>query len=320
MSLQVGPFEDRHREPAAKLLARQSPAFAEFSDISASRRRIDSWRRSGLSVAAQRDGELVGFLAATPPGTLGEPLAKIRPEQHSATSQDRRDIYRSLYGALSGQLVAIGAFEHMITVAAAQSDVLQHFFELGFGVDQIKGRRPLTRIADESADVTVRPARAEDIGALIELAMEVTLFHAEPPMFRPAFGDFGAIRASYLSALEDDRQFLVVAEFEGRSVGMMQAVPDTRYRNTATIGLAGVTPSARLRGVGRALLAAVVGWAGRHGYEACAVEWTSPNPVSDRFWRGHGFDPVHCKLVRRLDPRVAWADSRLSYEHFRPEG
>jgi GNAT superfamily N-acetyltransferase len=317
--VRVCPFEESHLQPAAELLARESPSFTEYSEISAARQRVDSWGSSALSVAAVRDGELAGFLTATPPGRLGEPLAKIRPDQHCATPGGRREIYRRLYGELSGRLIAIGAFEHMITVAMAQSDVLQHFFELGFGIDQIKGRRPLTRIADGAPDVTVRPARADDVGELISLAEEVTLFHAEPPMLRPAFGDFGAIRASYLSALGDDRQFLPVAEYEGRVVGMMHAVPDSRYRNTATIGLAGVTPSARLHGVGRALLAGVVGWAGRRGYEACAVEWTSANPISDRFWRRHGFDPVHCKLVRRIDPQVAWANPRLSYRHFRPD-
>jgi GNAT superfamily N-acetyltransferase len=316
--LQVCPFEESHLGPAAELLASQYPSIAQVSEIKTARYLIDSWRRSCLSVAAVRDGDLVGFLAATLPKTLGEPLAKIRPEQHCATPDGRRDIYRSLYEALSGRLVAVGAFEHMITVSTAHADVLQHFFELGFGVDQIKGRRPLTRLTHPPQDVTVRPARVDDIGELTRLAGEVTLFHAEPPMLRPAFGNFGDIRDGYLSALDSDRQLLLIAEHDRRPVGLMQVGPDSRYRNTATIGLAGVTPSVRLRGVGAALLAGVVDWAERRGYEACGVEWTSPNPISDRFWRRHGFDPVHCKLVRRIDPQIAWANPHLSYEHFMP--
>jgi GNAT superfamily N-acetyltransferase len=319
VSLRVCPFEESYVWPAAELLASQYPSIVEFSEISTARRLVDSWRRSCVSVAAVRDGELVGFLAATLPETLGEPLAKIRPEQHCAAPDGRRDIYRSLYGALSGQLVAVGAFEHMVTVVTVHADVLQHFFELGFGVDQIKGRRLLTRLSNVPQGVTVRPARVDDIAELVDLAAEVTLFHAEPPMLRPALGNFGDIRDGYLSALKDDRRLLLVAEHDNRPVGLMQVGPDSRYRNTATIGMAGVTPSARLRGIGGALLAGVVDWAAERHYEACGVEWTSPNPISDHFWRRHGFDPVHCKLVRRIDPQIAWANPQLSYEHFTPK-
>ncbi len=319
MKLRVCAFQESHVQPAAELLASQYPDIAVFSEFPTARRLIESWRGSCISVAAVRDGDLVGFLAATPPATLGQPLAKVRLAQHCATPEDRRDIYRSLYGALAGQLVAVGAFEHMITVSTAHADILQHFFELGFGVDQIRGRRPLTRLTNVPQGVTVRPARFDDIGQLTELAGEVTLFHAEPPMLRPAFGDFASIRDGYLSALEDDRQLLLVAEHDDRRIGLMHVGPDSRYRNTATIGLAGVTPSARLRGVGSALLADVVDWAAHRCYEACGVEWTSANPISDRFWRRHGFNPVHCKLVRRIDPQVAWANPQLSYEHFMPK-
>jgi GNAT superfamily N-acetyltransferase len=305
-------------QPAAELLAAQYPASVEFSDLVTARRLVDSWHRAGPSVAAVRDSELVGFLAAALPKTPGDPLAKIRPEQHCATPADRREIYRGLYGALSGQLVAVGAFEHMITVVTEHPDVVQDFFELGFGIDQIKGRRAPTRLS--AAPEGVRAARLDDIAELVERAAEVTLFHAEPPMLRPALGDLAGIRRSYRAALDSDRELLLVAEHDGQPAGLMQVGPDPRYRNTATIGLAGVAPSARSRGVGAALLTGVLNWVAERGFAACAVEWTSPNPVSDRFWRGHGFEPVHYKLTRRIDPRIAWADATLSYEHFTPRG
>lgn len=287
-------------QPAAELLAAHSPSIVEFSEIGAARRFVDSWVGKCPAVAAVRDGVLVGFLAAGMPPD--EPLAKIPLEQHCAVPDGRRDIYRAMYGALSGRLVAAGALHHLITVATAPGDVVQDFVELEFGIDQIRGRRPLTRLPDPPRDV--RRARPDDVDALTDLAQEVTLFHAGPPMLRPALDDFAPIRAGFESALHKDRELLVVAERNGRPAGMMQAGPDRRYRNTATIGLAGVTPSARTRGLGTALLAAVVDWAAERGFAACNVEWTSANPVSDRFWRGHGFDPVHYKLIRRIDSRI----------------
>lgn len=312
----VGAFAQCHVRPAAELLAAHCPSIVEFSDSATARRFIDSWRGRCPAVAAVRDGELVGFLAAKLPKTPGEPLAKIQPEHHCAIPDGRRDIYRAMYGALSGRLVGVGAFHHMITVATTAADVVQDFVELEFGIDQIKGRRPPTRLPE--SPLAVRPARADDVAALTDLAAEVTRFHAEPPMLRPALVDLAAIRAAFESALDRDRELLLVAEHNGRPAGMMHAVPDTRYRNTATIGLAGVTPSVRTRGIGTALLAGIMDWVADRGFAACDVEWTSANPVSDRFWRGHGFEPVHYKLIRRIDPQVAWADPGLSYEHFRP--
>lgn len=303
----VGPFEERHLQPAAELLAGQYPYYFEFSEVPAARRFVDGWYGTCPAVAAERDGKLVGFMAAALPKTPGEPVAKIRAEQHCAIPDGRRDIYRALYGALSGQLVAADAFHHMITVATAHTGAITDFFQLGFGIDQIRGRRRPSR---HERPRGIRPARPEDIPGLVDLAAEVTRFHSEPPMLGPALVDLGMIRDNYHAALEHERELLLVAEHDGRLAGLMQAGPDPRYRNTATIGLAGVTATVRSRGLGCALVAGVLDWAADRDFATCNVEWTSANPISDPFWRGHGFDPVQYKLIRRIDTRIAGADPR----------
>jgi len=75
-----------------------------------------------------------------------------------------------------------------------------------------------------------------------ELTVELQHFHARPPKFRPALTDLRAIaltelraiRASFDQAIDDPARLLVVAEDQGRVVGMMQANPDGQYRRTAT--------------------------------------------------------------------------------------
>lgn len=43
----------------------------------------------------------------------------------------------------------------------------------------------------------------------------------------------------------------------------------------------------------------------------------SANLVSDSFWCSRGFIPARHKLTRRIDPRVSWVNTDLSYGHFR---
>lgn len=58
-----------------------------------------------------------------------------------------------------------------------------------------------------------------------ELTVELQHFHARPPMFRPALTDLRAIRASFDQAIDDPARLLVVAEDQGRVVGMIASEP-----------------------------------------------------------------------------------------------
>ena len=92
--------------------------------------------------------------------------------------------------------------------------------------------------------------------------------------------------------------------------------PDGHFVDTATIGIAGVAPGERHHGVGTAIVKFAMEWASSSGYLFCAVEWTSPNLTSDRFWRSRGFQPLQYKLTRRIDPRIAWrCNGLLNVDH-----
>ncbi|MEU8516939.1 GNAT family N-acetyltransferase [Kitasatospora sp. NPDC048722] len=319
MGLNVVPFEGRFVEPAAALLAEGHPdGGLDLADPAAARRLVAAWQGTGPAVAAVDGGELVGFLAASVDGVPGPRQASVRLQQHAAVDGRKREAYRRLYAALAGRLAAVGRFEHTIAVSAVDGEVTTALFELGFGIDQIKGLRPA--VVSTEQDVRLREAGPADLRRLLELTVELQQFHATSPILRPALLDVPAVRDGFQAALGDDRQLLLVAEEHGRVVGMMQAEPDRRHRSTAVIGIASVAASARSRGLGTALLAGVSDWAARCGFANVSAGWSSANPVSDSFWRGRGFTPAGHKLTRLIDARVAWADSRLSYAHHLPGG
>ncbi|MFJ2557569.1 MULTISPECIES: GNAT family N-acetyltransferase [unclassified Streptomyces] len=325
MRTEIVPFESGFVAQAANLLAEThthvgtGTGALDLADADVARRLVAQWQGTGPAVAAVRDGALTGFMAAGLPCTPGEQWARVRLPQHAcARSQDRRATYRSLYAALSGQLVSIGAYEHALEVSADDHDTISCFVELSFGIDHIRGFRPVARPeapAGPPRGTRLRTARAGDLDRMFDLAVELQRFHAGPPALRPAPPDLRPIRDSLRAALSDEGQLLLVAEEEehGHLTGLIQAAPDTHYLGAATIGIAAVTARSRSTGVGTALVAAAEKWAAGRGFATYGTNWSSANQVSDAFWRGRGMIPAQFKLRRLIDSRVVWADARLSY-------
>lgn len=211
----------------------------------------------------------------------------------------------------------IGGFTHTIAVSADDLEAVTAWFELGFGVDQVKGIQPVHAIK-APAGAQVREAGLADVDALVDLAIDLTRFHAESPMLRPALSDHDFVRKGFIDGIEDDGSVVVVAEADGALGGFLQLNSDAHYLRATTIGIASAAPRQRHRGHGTAMLACAMDWPARLGYEYCAVEWTSSNPTSDPFWRSHGFQPIQYRPTRRLDPRIAPADASLSHNYLCP--
>jgi GNAT superfamily N-acetyltransferase len=312
--VEIVAFTDRFTDEAAALLAAVHATItpvSDLADVGAARAHLATVTAAGPAVAAIDDGVLAGFMAAAVTGFPNDPRARVRTQHHAAVPGRARTTYRHLYRALSARLTGIGCFEHTVSVTGA--DTLTCFVELGFGMDQVKGTRPLTQPDRVRHDVHLRAAHAADLPLLLRLTLELQHFHAAAPVHRPAFLDVDAIGADLSAAVADPRRLVLLAEVAGRPAGLMVADPDSHLPGTATIGIAVVTAAVRSGGVGTALLAGVVDWARRNGFHACGAEWTSANLVSDAFWRGHGFTPVRHTLARRIDPRVAWAGPELRY-------
>lgn len=323
--IELVPLSSAMVNDAAKLLSAtwQEPhptgCVAEVGDIAVAEQRIIA-SLANPSVAAVQDGQLVGYLAAPPPRPPGQGVG-IKTAMHATAVKNRRDIYRHLYAHLAGELIKIGAFTHTIAVNCADRATVDTWFELGFGLDQVRGVQSLRRSAlatNGATDLQVRAARVDDLDQLVGLAREVTRFHAESPMLRPALSDHDFVREELIKGIEAADSLVVVADLGQRLAGFFQLNPDNHFVDTARIGIAGVGPSERHQGVGTAILDFAMDWASRVGFRFCAVEWTSPNLTSDRFWRSRGFQPLQYKLTRRIDPRIAWAHSGISYDHIRP--
>jgi GNAT superfamily N-acetyltransferase len=263
-------------------------------------------------------GTLLGFLIAVPPTIPAPSSLRIMDVHHAADPAQARHVYRTLYEAIAGRLVRLGVFSHRILVLTSPPTAFMAFFEMGFGVDQVKGVRPITPELRPSSRCVVEPATLEDVDDLVELWVELTTFHSRSPILLPALPvDRAAASGELRAAIQAKDCAVLIARKAGHIVGMMEAHPDRRYVGTATIGLNIVTETARSGGIGTAMLDELLRWAAATGFQQCAVGWASANLISDAFYRGHGFVPIRYELAREVDQRISWANEGLDRRAWR---
>ena len=318
----VTEFKRDHVRAAAEILAAMHQAVEAVGPTSvldgttAAQAALEAAFGAGPGVVAVDRGEVVGYMLMPLPNVPGPGDSRLRPVHHAARSSVR-DAYRQMYAAVASRAVRAGCTYHSVPIAASASGVLQTFFELEFGVDQVKGALSIREVPERDArGGATRDAVPTDIDGLIDLSIELQKFHARAPIFHPALLPVPAIREDLLRSMSDPTSKVLVVDEGARVLGMMQAQPDGAYRESVVIGMNVVTEDARGRGLGTAMLNALLSWARDRGYRFCTVGWSSSNLTSDAFYRSRGFAPLRYRLHRRVDSRVAWANESLDYGEF----
>jgi GNAT superfamily N-acetyltransferase len=322
--VKVIEFSRTHVEAAAEVVAElhSQPSDAgpasTLGDREAAREAVSAVIGAGPGVVAVDGSTVVGFMVAPLPKVPGPIAVRLGVHHHAVLPSYTRRTYRLMYEAIAEKLVGAGFTYHSLPVIADVPSTLHTFFELEFGIDQIKGAVRIDPNAVSSVDTgDVRVANESDVDDLLELSIELAKFHSRGPMLQAALVDVPSIRQSLVRSIEDDASTVLVVDDGRRPVSMMQAQPDTAYTDSVVIGMNVVTQSARSAGMGTAMLAALCSWAARRNYQYCTVGWTSSNLISDAFYRSRGFTPIRYRLHRRIDPRVAWANEAIDYSNFR---
>jgi Sortase and related acyltransferases len=140
-------------------------------------------------------------------------------------------------------------------------------------------------------ELNIRRLGAADASALVELRREA--LETEPLAFgaSPA-DDVGLVVESVRGFLGDHETQAVFGQFDGtRLVGMIGLVKahKVKQRHKATIWGMYVTPRARNKGVGRALLEAAIGHARGWGLDQLQLSVTEAAPTARRLYEAAGF-------------------------------
>lgn len=313
MSLQVTPFGEAHLEEAAKMVSgryRQLmavvPCLPEiYADTTVIADLLADLIRSGIGAAATRDGHLAGFLAAwCLPSILGRPSA-FSPEWASGVSGGDQRVTEALYTYLAPQWRQRGCHSHWVSLLADDTQGLEHWHWLGFGLVSVDAVRPLEPIERRLLSARIRKAGPADLESVTRLDDSLVRHISGPPIYLrdetwPAPED-------YRAWLANDNMAVWIAEEADEAIAFLTIGPVAqdectiiRDRGTASIITAFTSEERRGEGVATGLLDRCLEWARSHGYVRCAVDFEPMNPWARRFWTRH-FSPVVHTVVRHLE-------------------
>ncbi|NWH09520.1 MAG: GNAT family N-acetyltransferase [Alphaproteobacteria bacterium] len=162
-----------------------------------------------------------------------------------------------------------------------------------------------------SGDFHIRPATTADYEEVCVLSAQVFHLHssAMPHIFRermepwPNRREFLAFikgaNSAILVAYEDE----ALAGFIVLRVSRSVQTPDFKSQHYVVIYNIAVDPSWQRRGYGRALINAVVAWAGKKGVQHLELNVYAFNEAAARLYQSAGFAPVYQRLQRVLPAR-----------------
>jgi GNAT superfamily N-acetyltransferase len=157
--------------------------------------------------------------------------------------------------------------------------------------------------------VVVRPARPQDLPAAIGLLEHLYCLEEPWRVFPPRPGIREEAEARYRAARSDPDSVHLVAEVGGRVVGTAYArvVTASSHSDARAVELTNlvVGEGHRGRGVGRALVAAVLEFAGSRGVERVTAKAFAGNEPALGFWSRVGFRPRMVQLTAPVDARRA---------------
>ena len=156
--------------------------------------------------------------------------------------------------------------------------------------------------------MTARPPRGDEAKLLEDLRLRAL---AEAPgAFAHAHAEIATKPEAYWeemtrSVAEPGRHAMFVAEEAAAPVGLVFGLVDREQADTAHLGGMWVEPCARAHGVGRALGAAVLGWARNRCFRRIALWVTDGNVSAVALSARLGFAPTARRRPSPVDPGLS---------------
>jgi GNAT superfamily N-acetyltransferase len=153
--------------------------------------------------------------------------------------------------------------------------------------------------------VVIRRLRPDEAALFKDLRLRA--LEDSPTSFAETFTEVAAQSPEYwdkltASVTKPDGQVMFVAEEDGRAVGLVFGLFDRDDRTLGHLGGMWVEPAWRGRGIGRALVGAVIGWARERKLRALALWVTEGNRGAIDLYAAHGFAATGEEDVLSSDP------------------
>ena len=322
------PFKLDHIEASATLLIERHKAtciaYPFLSELKPEDAKIaiqTLWEKPHtIGVVAMQNNSLVAYLIGSEVvSELMGRTAWIYQAGYALADEQSTDLYRDMYAQLAQIWVSHGIFNHYIQALAYDRTLLDTWFSLGFGQQQVYGVLSLTDYATtqfNSDDLTIRRIQSGDEAILKSLSSTIASYQTQSPVFAAYPPEYLLdLQEGYVGLLQDEECTMWLAERDGQVLGYQgyfTVEQDTSLltnpNNCIELGIAGTISNARGQGIGTALTQHGLHYMKEQGYAFCITDWRVTNLLSSRFWEtGIGFTPAIYRLERRIDPRISWA-------------
>ncbi|WP_410770218.1 GNAT family N-acetyltransferase [Fontibacillus sp. BL9] len=330
--MKVVTFQHSHLEAAAMLLSAhhveertKTPSLQKlFEEPVHAGRVIDTWleKENVSGIAAFRGAELIGYM-------MGRLETDKQRERYTwvdyagtaIAAEESAELYREMYAVIAAEWVKAGSFKHYVLVPGGDTKAMDGWLRLGFGYEQVHGVQAIP--SDISlplldSEICIRLATEEDEREVRKIATLIMEHQAESPVWAPAFiEDRGMLQEGFVELMKDPTAYFWVAS-QGQDILGFQAfypaqnsdsnmmIPDS----CICLGVGATVPYARGKGVATHLIKHGFDHARKAGYLNCMTDWRMTNLESSRFWPKQNFLPYAYRLVRHIDPRIAWATGK----------
>lgn len=335
MKIEFIPFTESMIPEAGSLLAKRhkrnrmslSLLPARFEDYAFATKAVQIlWQKKFKNgYAAFRDGKMVAYLLGDfmiqPWGRCGY----VYLPGYALAEGESTEAIQDLYALLGDDWVKKGIFSHGLYISAADANVIDALFSVGFGKERVDGLMDLRTMAipevEEPSGVTIRRAGKGDNDHLGSLSHIIMTALTNAPYWHPTIPEeWEELREGWAEladekdwtvwmALDNDKRSGTAGEALGTIAFHLEEENDTDMLvspRTTTFTVAATKPEARGRGISTALTWHGLAQARKDGFEICYTDWISPNLLASRFWPRFGLKAAAYRLSKRIDPMIAW--------------
>lgn len=206
MSIEYVPFHTDLIEESAILLSAQHrqdrvlrPELPDrFAQPEAAQHAITAafQRPHTQGIAALRGGKLLGYLfGSLTINTFWGRTAWVRRVGFALEADQSLELFGDLYARLGQQWVEQGCFDHYVVVPILDPALVQVWFSLGFGIEQVHGLASLQSETsggqNQPEGIAIRRATAEDREALSAFSDVIWRQHIQPPCWAVQLPEMG---------------------------------------------------------------------------------------------------------------------------------
>ncbi len=330
MTIQIIPFTKDHLRDAAKLLAKRHqrerrllPELPQrFEEPAAAEDAINAalQRYHAEGYVAMDDDCLIAYLVGDRvidsvrgrsgwvrlPGCAYDPRAGV-------------ETVRDLYAMLGEQWVNDGIFSHVALMPLSDPNLLQAWYSLAFGIEQIHALLDLTTVdqvrTEVPENIRIRQVRSDDQAHLAAMSDIIWRTQVQAPVWAAMMPEtVGELSEGWAGLAKDEESIAWLAMRGEEPLGVQVYWPAEATDENMLIaersihlGVAGTRAPFRGQGIATALTSRGLRHAADAGFTTCETDWRSTNLFSSRFWPRRGFRPAAYRLARRIDRRIAWA-------------